>query len=352
MKTRMIVLRFGIVGVILVIFSVWAILYQRQLAPYVGHCSVNSSVVLFQALEESHPVYTQLNTGRGLQSNTIRAVDMTQEGLHIGYGGLENPHAVTFLDKEAWETCQGDNDTTPMGHVNAIDDDWVVTDGNGVYERTGEEWIWHNTSTGLKDDRGYDTAMNPADGHRVVTTYEGITSFDGNAWFDRPDLRDPQGSPHIHNILFHNGEVWLGSIENGLSRRLSNGEWVQYSSIAGEPHAIDSNNIRDIVVGPDGSVWVATDGGGVSHYSYQLDEWIIETLPDNHAMSIAFDLYGRRWVATIGGTFYYEIGGWTLYDGYPAYALAFGCKGCEFDEDTGFIGLAGGGLAQIQVPGR
>jgi hypothetical protein len=121
---------------------------------------------------------------------------------------------------------------------------------------------------------------------------------------------------------------------------------------AGALLELGGDNIRDIAINDGNIVWIVSDGGpsSVTTYDYQTGVWAIISPPDNRGQDIAFDFYGRPWVATKGGVYFLDNGVWNQFSHLPALALAFGCTGCNFGPKVLFIAYDGLGLGEEIVP--
>lgn len=90
--------------------------------------------------------------------------------------------------------------------------------------------------------------------------------------------------------------------------------WAHYTT---DNSSLPVNEIRDLHIDTDGSIWFATYGGGIANLSGT--KWTIynngnRTLPNDNVLRIVKQNDGSLWFATLGGiAIYHEGGQWTSY---------------------------------------
>jgi len=135
-----------------------------------------------------------------------------------------------------------------------------------------------------------------------------ITFHETRNGFDTPDfdtsLRDysiqaaTQPKPQYGDILRVEPNKTLANIDFRVAP-FKKGTWRNYATLDGLP----ANAIKDIYCDPDGVLWFATDGGGVSRYDGK--EFVNFTTKNGLAHNVVNDIYrspdGILWFATEGG---------------------------------------------------
>ena len=95
------------------------------------------------------------------------------------------------------------------------------------------------------------------------------------------------------------GYLWLAG-RGGLLRF----DGVRFTTyLAGSVEGLESSTMQDLLVDPDGSLWVATLGGGLAHYQNEKFRSYTsrDGLPSNDVNSLYRDAHGVLWVGTREG---------------------------------------------------
>ena len=100
------------------------------------------------------------------------------------------------------------------------------------------------------------------------------------------------------------GYLWLGTF-SGLSR-YDGARVVIYRPVPGDPESLPSSLIFDIHEDSAGTLWIATDGGGLARYSrdsdaferFSHDQSLPGSLGSDRIFTVADDPYGWIWVGT------------------------------------------------------
>jgi hypothetical protein len=306
-------------------------------------------------------VYTTENAAGVVMNDAVRNLTISPHGLWIGYPTSDEAlGGLGFFDKKQWISCNQTPGITDK-HVNDIEISesgaiWAATDKAGVSVFEGGAWKTFTTEDGLPNDITYDLAID-SQGQIFVATYDGVAFLSGDKWsVAYSKSNGTLFGTSVHAIAFGSqGDIWAGHVSEGISRydALSGG-WLHITE-----DELGSLSVRNILVRkatndePE-SVWVATDGGGISQY--ENNEWTrhtVETgLPSDRVMGLALDRYNRIWAATDAGVAYFDGEEWQQYHHLPATDVAIGptCEGCPLDDDQVWTSTSDNGLTYSRLP--
>lgn len=124
--------------------------------------------------------------------------------------------------------------------------------------------------------------------------------------FDHITTANGLPQEHVFVVLEDKkGFLWLG-MESGLVR-YDGYTFKMYTHDPDDPTSISSNVIRALFQDDNGFLWIGTDGGGLSRFNPQLEQFTNfkhepnnpNSLSGNRVYSIAADRSGAIWVATL-----------------------------------------------------
>lgn len=353
----------------------------------VTHTSDNKEITSYCGEKQTHSVwnphfvpqqgvslFTLENTPNGILNNNIRTLALAPEGILIGYYPQKESEegGVTYLIKNAstwaWATCDNE-DTNSRNEINSIlvdqnENIWVALDNFGLMMFDGTIWSsFIPNNSNLPSEDTYELTLGN-DNSIWVGTWAGVSKYDGEKWeviYSNEEI-DLGGDNSIHNVAFDNeGNIWLGHISTGISFfDGKNGIWMQFRKNDGS-NTIGGNKIRDIeIFSAKGlieseTIWIATADGGVSKFENGIwENYTLEDgLPSLNVEDIAFDTYGRVWLATDKGTVFNNGSNWETYTTLNTSHIIFepGCSdnnSCR--DDHVWTGTFGNGLTHSRLP--
>ena len=211
--------------------------------------------------------------------------------------GLARLHGTTWSEFTTSDVGFAGNQVTAV-HVlgNLV---WIGTDGDGAsFGRiSGSTIRWEKldrNNSHIPSDIVRDVLIVSEQLNRVwLATASGAAIFNNGIW------QPFQNIDTTSLAIDSSGNVWVGTNGHGVSVRT--GEiWDDYTTANS---AIASDTIRDITIGPDGRVWLATSNG-VSVYgggSWRNHNSFASGITSNDVYDIAIDAAGQVWVATDEG---------------------------------------------------
>lgn len=149
----------------------------------------------------------------------------------------------------------------------------------------------------------------------IGTRNAGLDRFDpGQGLFvhHRHDPGDPQSLPgdRIFALLEDpEGQLWVGT-SHGLAKRIgdsgdSPARFTLYANVPGDPGSLRSNVVLALFVDSRSTLWVGTQGGGLSAFDASRQRFThftqAEGLANDVVYAIAEDALGRLWVSTNRG---------------------------------------------------
>ncbi|MGS0524338.1 ligand-binding sensor domain-containing protein [Zobellia nedashkovskayae] len=107
--------------------------------------------------------------------------------------------------------------------------------------------------------------------------------------------------------MIDQGGLWIGTERQGIS--YFNKQKVRFENFNTKNSLLPHNEVRDIFYAPDGHLWIATNGGGLSKMDTESKSFInYQHLPNhtsglvtNSIYSVYEDREGILWVGTYAG---------------------------------------------------
>lgn len=137
---------------------------------------------------------------------------------------------------------------------------WFGSNGNGLFSFDGTEWRRWSEEDGLASGSVEGVAITP-DGTMWLDVIGGLTRFDGTTF----EIVDPeamgawQGEYPDELVVGPDGALWVIA-STALFRHLD-GDWQVWETVDG----LEFRGLRTLTIGEDGSVWIA-DMDGVARF--------------------------------------------------------------------------------------
>ncbi|MBC6994525.1 two-component regulator propeller domain-containing protein [Neolewinella lacunae] len=303
--------------------------------------------------------FRHLSKQQGLSQNSVFAI--AQDGMGLMWFGTRNGlnkydgnRITTYLNEQNAANSLVYNDIRTLYHDASANQLWIGTaSGLSRYRPESDDFTSYGAGRGFPSAGFVHAIYQDAQGRLWVGTEEGLFGYRADADYfqlvgqpgtavgqiqaivaspagqlyvgtsrglyqlsaDEKRL-EPSGPSGILSSLFiqalhctAEGEVWIGTRNNGIYRwRYTDGQVKQLVHDPADPHSLSSDNVRDIVVGHDGHLWVGTFAG-LNRYApgrekftrYVEDPTSGTSLSSNSIHALYIDRRGSLWVGTYYG---------------------------------------------------
>jgi len=169
---------------------------------------------------------------------------------------------------------------------------WVGSRDRGLLIYDGTSWGTLSTAHGLADN--YVTAIEQdVNGDMWIGTLNGFSVWDGYGFASYVGI-----DSNLWTVLSIRsdleGDIWIGTMEHGLFEVTSDGI-NEYSFTTND----DANNVNDIDVAGDGTVWAATGGGAYSIKGTNVKFYTTANgLSSDNVKAVYCDEWGDVWLGT------------------------------------------------------
>ena len=187
---------------------------------------------------------------------------------------------------------------------------YISTKGNGIFILPKGESEPRRLNVNLSSSNVYKT-LEDDKGNIWIATYDGgVNMYNGQRLYTPRQMKGyPKASHHKVRSLAKgaDGKIWAGTSDGILTMHCDGKDvYAHPLPMNDTPERQTGNNdIIQLVAATDGSVWVATNGGGISHTTGcdKHGRWDFETfneadgLPSNEIKAIAISADGTVWFA-------------------------------------------------------
>lgn len=288
-----------------------------------------TGTAVFGQVNEQKPDLKFQRIHEGLISNQITAINQDSWGyIWVGtHSGLHRYDGINFQIYTSSEDTNSINDNF-IGDIyeDSNNNLWIGTaSGLGLYNRSKDNFIRFELSG--------NSANNNTETNIINTILEDES---GKLWIAGGDKQlyyfDEQKQVFIPSESFdnltingidqqENNRLWIATSEIGLVKYRTDTDEIDdvFRHNPSDPHSIASDYIEEIVVDPDGSLWIGTTGSGLDRMTRKGDNIIFRhyrnkpgqtsnlNLGNNDIYTLYIDRKGNLWVGN-------ENGGLHLYD--------------------------------------
>ncbi|OWW24583.1 hypothetical protein B4Q04_14795 [Zobellia sp. OII3] len=226
-----------------------------------------------------------------------------------------DPYSETIIEHE----LTGISDSRPHVNVLAFENDslmWLgTTEGLLLYHlKKGILKTYEHDSNNKTSLSNSDVSSLAKDNDNLwVGTENGLNFLDVKTekftkYFGGSKKPDSLSGSHIKSLsLDYQGGLWIGTERQGIS--YFNKQKVRFENFNTKNSLLPHNEVRDIFYAPDGHLWIATNGGGLSKMDTENRSFTnYQHLPDhtsglvtNSIYSVYEDREGVLWVGTYAG---------------------------------------------------
>ena len=174
-------------------------------------------------------------------------------------------------------------------------------------------------------------------------------------------VRDGMAQAFVHVTLQDSyGFIWFGT-QGGLNR-FDGHEFKIYSRVSGQAGSLPADPVKAILESADNTLWIGTEGGGLSHLDRARDEFVSyrhdpsnpQSIPSDRVRVLLEDSQGRFWVGMDdrGVALFDQRDGTFRSLGVEALESASARAILESREGGVWIGFEGAGLVHFDASGR
>ena len=266
--------------------------------------------------------WRQLNKGNSvLSTDRVQAVLVDRDGqiwagTDAGLFRLNRDGQGVAFNQANTNREIGSDDIAALAGLRTTDVLWMAHPRQGVSGFDGDTWSRYRSDNSLmpsSEVRALSLIPGTAGG-LMFATAGGAVLYDqvSDVWY----VYDTGNSGIVSNnvtavAVDAGGGLWFGTGDGGVTRTRNPLTWDQF----GAGDGLGSNNVRDIFVASDGTVWVATSRGvsRLEDNQFSTSNVLNAGLPSNSVRALAEDGQGRIWIATDGGVGSFDGSTWTAF---------------------------------------
>ncbi len=270
------------------------------------------------------PVKHELNDPQSLSDNHVRCFYQDHQGtLWIGTLGGLNQYNKAKGKFRVYTADKKDANSLSSNAVLSIYEDrndkiWVGTFGGGICildkrSNTFRKFRHHDDPTGSLDKANIYSIIEISGNKLCMASLGGIYLLDLNTdRMRRFMVSNSRLSNNTVKVLCKDksGIIWAGTNQGVNRLNPASGEIKVYLHSNANPNSLSNNRVLSITIANDGTLWIGTEGGGVSVFDPVNEKFYAitttEGLPDNVVNSVLQDDLGMYWLSTNKGLVRYD----------------------------------------------
>ncbi len=246
--------------------------------------------------------FTTTQTGG---SGPASSVFIDTGATYVGLGS-----GIAFNDSINWINRPNPAQTTPISHMARLNNLWIGTRGNGIFEYDGSSFIPHTAAEGLASDDVRDLVVD-RQFHLWAATSGGLALRTNGYWLNFTSANSPLSTNDLTSISSgSDGRLWIGTngsgvwmldptAEGGIAGNPATPAWTHLTTADG----LVSNTVSAITIDPNGAIWVGGPGGQARRDPVS-GAWT--KMGSLDTLSLAVDPSGRVWLGTTLGLWSYS----------------------------------------------
>ena len=201
-------------------------------------------------------------------------------------------------------------DGLPSNRINGIAEDqsgylWIAT-SDGLVRHDGVDFHTWRVEQGLHDNFVWSVHVDARNRVWFGTHQAGLGMFDAQRRKFRYYSRDNTPAMRSDDVWSvastRDGAVWFGTADAGLYRIGADGKTItRFMPRANDPRSLPNANVGQLVVAPDGTLWIGTQGGVARWTGRDFEHAPANALNSPLVNGLTIDRDGTLWVGTPQG---------------------------------------------------